>query len=38
MYFENLYLWLNIAYTGIIILGADCSKNKKSKIVGATTN
>jgi len=36
VYFKNLYLCLNIAYTWIIILGADCSKNKKSKIIGAT--
>lgn len=36
MYFKNLYLCLSIAYTWMIILGADCSKNKKSKIVGAT--
>jgi hypothetical protein len=36
VYFKNLYLCLNIAYTWMIILGADCSKNKKSKIVGAT--
>lgn len=35
-YFENLYLCLCIAYTWMIILGADCSKNKKSKIIGAT--
>nr|WP_242972004.1 transposase [Haloimpatiens massiliensis] len=35
-YFENLYLCLSIAYTWMIILGADCSKNKKSKIIGAT--
>lgn len=36
VYFKNLYLCLSIAYTWMIILGADCSKNKKSKIVGAT--
>ncbi|AGK96083.1 IS4 family transposase [Clostridium pasteurianum] len=36
IYFENLYLCLCIAYTWMIILGADCSKNKKSKIIGAT--
>lgn len=36
IYFENLYLCLSIAYTWMIILGADCSKNKKSKIIGAT--
>ncbi|MBC8589939.1 IS4 family transposase [Wansuia hejianensis] len=36
VYFENLYLSLCIAYTWMIILGADCSKNKKSKIIGAT--
>jgi hypothetical protein len=36
MYFKNLYLCLNIAYTWMIVLGADCSKNKNSKIVGAT--
>lgn len=36
VYFENLYFCINIAYTWMIILGADCSKNKKSKIVGAT--
>lgn len=36
VYFENLYLCLCIAYTWMIILGADCSKNKKSKIIGAT--
>lgn len=36
MYFKNLYLCLSIAYTWMIILGADCSKNKKSKIIGAT--
>ena len=35
-YFENLYLCLCIAYTWMIILGVDCSKNKKSKIIGAT--
>ena len=35
-YFENLYLCLCIAYTWMIILGADCSKNKKSRIIGAT--
>lgn len=35
-YFENLYLCLCIAYTWMIVLGADCSKNKKSKIIGAT--
>lgn len=35
-YFENLYLCLCIAYTWMIILGTDCSKNKKSKIIGAT--
>ena len=35
-YFENLYLCLCIAYTWMIILGADCSKNKKSNIIGAT--
>lgn len=35
-YFRNLYLCVNIAYTWMIILGADCSKNKKSKIIGAT--
>lgn len=35
-YFENLYLCLCIAYTWMIILGADCSKNKKSKIIGTT--
>ena len=35
-YFENLYLCLCIAYTWMIILGADCSKNKKSKIIGST--
>ncbi|MDP4146934.1 MAG: transposase [Bacillota bacterium] len=35
-YFQNLYLCLNIAYTWMIVLGADCSKNKKSKIIGAT--
>jgi hypothetical protein len=29
VYFQNLYLCLNIAYTLMIILGADCSKNKK---------
>ncbi|WP_368488925.1 hypothetical protein [Clostridium sp. BJN0013] len=33
---KNLYLCLSIAYTWIIILGADCSKNKKSRIIGAT--
>lgn len=26
-----------MAYTWIIILGANCSKNKKSKIIGAAT-
>jgi hypothetical protein len=31
-YFENLYLCLCMAYTWMIILGADCSKNKKSKM------
>jgi hypothetical protein len=36
VYFQNLYLCLSIAYTWMIILGADCSKNKKSKIIGAT--
>lgn len=36
VYFKNLYLCLCIAYTWMIILGADCSKNKKSKIIGAT--
>lgn len=36
IYFENLYLCLCIAYTWMVILGADCSKNKKSKIIGAT--
>lgn len=36
VYFENLYLCLSIAYTWMIILGADCSKNRKSKIIGAT--
>lgn len=36
VYFKNLYLCLSIAYTWMIILGADCSKNRKSKIVGAT--
>lgn len=36
IYFENLYLCLCIAYTWMIILGADCAKNKKSKIIGAT--
>ena len=36
MYFKNLYLCLSIAYTWMIILGADCSKNKKSKLIGAT--
>lgn len=36
VYFQNLYLCLSIAYIWMIILGADCSKNKKSKIVGAT--
>jgi hypothetical protein len=36
VYFQNLYLCLSIAYTWLIILGADCSKNKKSKIIGAT--
>lgn len=36
MYFKNLYLCLSIAYTWMIVLVADCSKNKKSKIVGAT--
>ncbi|WP_368489032.1 transposase [Clostridium sp. BJN0013] len=36
VYLKNLYLCLSIAYTWIIILGADCSKNKKSRIIGAT--
>jgi hypothetical protein len=36
VYFENLYLCLCIAYTWMVVLGADCSKNKKSKIIGAT--
>lgn len=36
VYFRNLYLCLSIAYTWMIILEADCSKNKKSKIVGTT--
>lgn len=36
VYFENLYLCLCIAYTWMIVLGADCSKNKKSKIIGVT--
>ncbi len=35
VYFQDLYLCLSIAYTWMIILGSDCSKNKKSKIVGA---
>lgn len=35
VYFKNLYLCLSIAYTWMIVLGVDCSKNKKSKIVGA---
>ena len=35
-YFKNLYLCLSITYTQMIILGVDCSKNKKSKIIGAT--
>ena len=36
VYFRNLYLCVSMAYTWIIILGADCSKNKKSRIIGAT--
>lgn len=36
VYFENLYLCLCIAYTWIVVLGADCSKNKKSKLISAT--
>ena len=36
IYFKNLYLCVSMAYTWMIILGADCSKNKKSKIIGAT--
>lgn len=36
VYFKNLYLCVSMAYTWMIILGADCSKNKKSKIIGAT--
>ncbi|GKU29328.1 hypothetical protein [Clostridium folliculivorans] len=35
VYFKNLYLCIIIGYTWMIILGLDCSKNKKSKIVGA---
>ncbi|WP_155814044.1 hypothetical protein [Clostridium kluyveri] len=31
-----IYSCLSIAYTWMIISGADCSKNKKSKIIGAT--
>ncbi len=38
VYFKNLDLCLSIAYTWMIILGADCSKNKKSKIIGAKKN
>jgi hypothetical protein len=36
VYFRNLYLCVSMSYTWMIILGADCSKNKKSKIIGAT--
>lgn len=36
VYFKNLYLCICIAYTWIVILGASCSKNKKSKIIGVT--
>lgn len=36
VYFKNLYLCLSIAYTWMVILGADCYKNKKSKIIGST--
>ena len=32
VYLKNLYLCLSIAYTWMIILGADCSKNKKLKL------
>jgi hypothetical protein len=38
IYFRNLYLCVSMAYTWMIVLGADCSKNKKSKIIGATKN
>lgn len=36
IYFKNLYLCLSTAYTWMIMLGADCSQNKKSKIIGTT--
>lgn len=36
VYFRNLYLCVSMAYSWMIILGTDCSKNKKSKIIGTT--
>ncbi|WP_459481211.1 hypothetical protein [Clostridium saccharoperbutylacetonicum] len=36
VYFRNLYICVSMAYSCMIILGTDCSKNKKSKIIGAT--
>ncbi|MCJ8174460.1 hypothetical protein [Clostridium botulinum] len=35
-YMKNLYLCVSVAYAWIIILGVSCSKDKKSKLLGAT--